>query len=122
MHTLITGGAGFIGSHLTERLLAEGNRVTIVDDFSTGRPRNVDHLLDDGRCTLIENTIRDDALMDRLIGECDRVFHLAAAVGVNLIVERPVHTIETNIHGSEVVLSAAAKHRRTILLTSTSEV
>ena len=122
MHTLITGGAGFIGSHLIDRLLAAGERVTIVDDFSTGRPSNIEHILQHEQCTLIEDTIRDEVLMDRLIGECDRVFHLAAAVGVNLIVERPVHTIETNIHGSEVVLSTASKHRKTILLTSTSEV
>ncbi|MAE60661.1 MAG: nucleoside-diphosphate sugar epimerase [Planctomycetaceae bacterium] len=122
MRTLITGGAGFIGSHLTERLLEAGDEVTIIDDLSTGRCDNVEPSLKHERCRIIINSIRDEALMDRLVEDCDRVFHLAAAVGVNLIVDKPVHTIETNIHGSEVVLSAAAKYRRKVLIASTSEV
>ena len=122
MHTLITGGAGFIGSHLTERLLEAGDEVTIIDDLSTGRCDNIEPSLEHDRCRIIINSIRDEALMDRLVEDCDRVFHLAAAVGVNLIVDKPVHTIETNIHGSEVVLSAVAKYRRKVLIASTSEV
>jgi UDP-glucose 4-epimerase len=122
MRTLITGGAGFIGSHLIERLLAAGDRITVVDDLSTGRCENIEPYLKDDRCKLIVSNVREKGLMDRLVEDCDRVFHLAAAVGVKLIVEQPVHTIETNIHGTEVVLSAAAKYRKKMLITSTSEV
>lgn len=122
MHSLITGGAGFIGTHLIDRLLADNDRITVVDDLSTGCHDNIEHALDNSSCTLIQDTVRNSTLMDQLVSDSDRVFHLAAAVGVNLIVDQPVHTIETNIHGSEVMLAAAAKHQKTILITSTSEV
>ena len=122
MHALITGGAGFIGSHLAERLLLKGQQVTLLDDLSTGSRENISHLLSNPDCTLVEGSIRDETLIARLVDGCDQVFHLAAAVGVQLIVDRPVHTIETNIYGSEVVLAAAAQAKRTILLASSSEV
>ena len=122
MHTLITGGAGFIGSHMIERLVAAGDQITVVDDLSTGRVENIQHSLKTGRCKLIVSSVMERDLVDRLVDECDRVFHLAAAVGVKLIVEQPVHTIQTNIHGSEVVLGAAAKYRKPIFIASTSEV
>jgi UDP-glucose 4-epimerase len=122
MHTLITGGAGFIGSHMIERLIAAGDQITIIDDLSTGRVENIQHMLKTGRCKLIVSSVMERELVDRLVDETDRVFHLAAAVGVKLIVEQPVHTIQTNIHGSEVVLSAAAKYRKPIFIASTSEV
>jgi len=122
MKTFITGGAGFIGSHLTELLLSKGDEVTLLDNLSTGKRDNVEKLLEHPNCTLVEGTIQDEALINRLVAVSDRVFHLAAAVGVQLIVERPVHTIETNIHGSEVVLSAAANSGTKLFLASTSEV
>ena len=122
MHSLITGGAGFIGSHLIDRLVATNDHITVVDDMSTGRPDNIHDAINNDVITLVNGSVCDQDLMNRLVQDCDRVFHLAAAVGVNLIVDRPVHTIETNIHGSEVVLAATAQHRRPILITSTSEV
>jgi UDP-glucose 4-epimerase len=122
MHTLITGGAGFIGSHMIERLVAAGDQITVIDDLSTGRVENIQHMLKTGRCKLIVSSVMDRDLVDRLVDQADRVFHLAAAVGVKLIVEQPVHTIQTNIHGSEVVLSSAAKYRKPIFIASTSEV
>jgi UDP-glucose 4-epimerase len=122
MHTLITGGAGFIGSHMIERLVAAGDQITVIDDLSTGRVENIQHMLKTGRCKLIVSSVMERDLVDRLVDETDRVFHLAAAVGVKLIVEQPVHTIQTNIHGSEVVLSSAAKYRKPIFIASTSEV
>jgi UDP-glucose 4-epimerase len=122
LKTLVTGGAGFIGSHLAERLLAEGHAVTVVDDFSTGRRENVAHLVSQPDFHLIEGTVLDEPLMDRLIGGTDRVFHLASAVGVRLIMEEPVKTIETIFSGSDVVLRYCARHRTRVLITSTSEV
>jgi UDP-glucose 4-epimerase len=119
---LITGGAGFIGSHLTERLLAQGDEVVLVDDLSTGTLDNIRHLLDNPRVQFIRDTVRDKHTMTPLVDRCDVIYHLAAAVGVQLIVDRPVHTIETNIHGSEVMLELANKFGRKILLASTSEV
>ncbi len=119
---LITGGAGFIGSHLTERLLAQGDEVVIVDDLSTGTLDNIRHLLDNPRVQFVRDTVRDKHTMSPLVDRCDAIYHLAAAVGVQLIVDRPVHTIETNIHGSEVMLELANKFGRKILLASTSEV
>ncbi len=119
---LITGGAGFIGSHLAERLLAQGDEVVIVDDLSTGTLDNIRHLVDNPRVQFIRDTVRDKHTMTPLVDRCDAIYHLAAAVGVQLIVDRPVHTIETNIHGSEVMLELANKFRRKILLASTSEV
>jgi UDP-glucose 4-epimerase len=119
---LITGGAGFIGSHLAESLLKQGNSVTIIDDLSTGRFENIQHLVDDPNFRFAIDTITNTVVMDRLASNCDVIFHLAAAVGVQLIVEHPVHTIETNVMGTEAVLKAALRYRAKVLLASTSEV
>jgi UDP-glucose 4-epimerase len=120
---LITGGAGFIGSHLAEALLAGGADVVVLDNLSTGRRENLDAVSGHPRLTLVEGSVTDEALVGKLMAEVDVVYHLAAAVGVRLILERPVETIETNIVGAEVVLrTAAALHRPRVLLASTSEV
>lgn len=119
---LITGGAGFIGSHLSEALLAQGWQVTVIDDLSTGRFENIQHLVADPHFQPVIDTITHEVVMDRLVGECDLIFHLAAAVGVELIVRDPVRVIETNVLGTHAVLQAAARYRRKVLLASTSEV
>jgi len=119
---LITGGAGFIGSHLAEALLARGHHVTVIDNLSTGRFENIQHLVDHPRFRFAIDTITNEVVMDRLVSECDVIFHLAAAVGVMLIVEKPVHTIETNVMGTEAVLKAALRYRAKVLIASTSEV
>ena len=119
---LITGGAGFIGSHLAEALLARGHQVIVIDDLSTGRFENIQHLIDHPRFRFAIDTITNEVVMDRLASECDVIFHLAAAVGVMLIVEKPVHTIETNVMGTEAVLKAALRYRAKVLIASTSEV
>ena len=125
-HYLITGGAGFIGSHLAEHLLAAGGRVTVIDDFSTGRLDNIRHLLDHperrDRFSLIRGSVEDAATVNLAVSGCDAVFHLASAVGVQLIADDPVHTIRTIIRGTEVVLEAANRWRRPTLITSSSEV
>jgi UDP-glucose 4-epimerase len=121
-HALITGGAGFIGSHLAEALLERGQNVTIIDDLSTGRFENITHLVDHPRFRFVIDTITNEMVMDRLVSECNIIFHLAAAVGVRLIVEKPVHTIQTNIMGTEAVLRAAQRYRARVLIASTSEV
>ncbi|MFH1329689.1 MAG: GDP-mannose 4,6-dehydratase [Actinomycetota bacterium] len=118
---LITGGAGFIGSHLAEAALAAGDAVVAVDDLSTGSYRNVGHL-SGGDFNLVVASVDDAATMEGLVRAADQVYHLAAAVGVRLIVEDPVRTIETNIRGTEVVLRLANKWRRPVLIASTSEV
>ena len=122
MNVLITGGAGFIGSHLAERMVAEGHRITAVDDLSTGSMDNIASLMGRSEFQFVRESVRNAATMTALIDRCDVIFHLAAAVGVQLIVDRPVHTIETNIHGSEVVLNLANKFSRKIVVASTSEV
>jgi len=122
MHYLITGGAGFIGSHLTERLLQEGHTVTSIDDLSTGAIHNIEHLKGMTGFRYVINSIFDRPLLAELIDDCDAVFHLAAAVGVKLIVESPVRTIATNVKGTEIVLELASKKKRKVLLASTSEV
>lgn len=122
IHNLVTGGAGFIGSHLTETLLAAGESVTVIDDLSTGAIRNLDGVREHPNLTVHIGNIMDAPLMTELVDRVDRIWHLAAAVGVRLIVEKPVHTIETNIRGTEVVLSLAARKSRPILVASTSEV
>lgn len=121
-HALITGGAGFIGSHLAERLIAAGYRVTIIDNLSTGQIRNVAALEDHPGFRAAIEDIRDIHVMDRLVSECDIIFHLAAAVGVQRIISEPIETIETNIGGTEVVLKSARRYRKKVLVASTSEV
>ena len=122
MKALITGGAGFIGSHLAERLLRDGEEVTVVDNLSTGSLKNIEGFKTEPKFNFVEGDICDAELMKRLVKRCDAVFHLAAAVGVKLIADDPVHTIETNINGTEVVLETANKFGRKILLASSSEV
>lgn len=121
-HALITGGAGFIGSHLTDRLLNDGYHVTVIDNLSTGRWKNIAHHVGNPDFSYAVEDIRNDMVMDRLMYECDVVFHLAAAVGVQLIVERPIDTIEINVQGTEGILKAAARYRKQVLIASTSEV
>jgi UDP-glucose 4-epimerase len=122
MNVLITGGAGFIGSHLAERLLERGDDVRIVDNLSTGSARNIQHLKTARRFHCFLDTITNQRLMAELVDESDVIYHLAAAVGVRLIVESPTQAMETNIRGTEVVLELAAKQRKRVLITSTSEV
>jgi UDP-glucose 4-epimerase len=118
----ITGGAGFIGSHLAERLLALGHKVLILDDLSTGQMANVDHLVGRPGFEYRIGSVIDEPLVVELVDRCDVTVHLAAAVGVRLIVEHPVHTIETNVHGTEVVLEAVARKQKLVVIASTSEV
>ncbi len=122
MKLLITGGAGFIGSHLAERCLREGWRVAVIDDLSTGSIANIAHLKSRPEFSYEIDTVFHASLVQELVDEADLVFHFAAAVGVQLIVESPVRTIETNVHGTEVVLRAAAKKKRPVIVASTSEV
>lgn len=122
MNVLITGGAGFIGSHLAERLLERGDEVRIIDNLSTGCEENIQHLKTARGFQCFLDTIVNQQLMRELIDEADVVYHLAAAVGVRLIVESPTQAMETNIRGTEVVLELAAKKKKRVLLTSTSEV
>src|SRR5215467_3893981 len=122
MKVLITGGAGFIGSHLAERHLQRGDEVYCLDDLSTGGIENIQHLKPDPNFNYYIDTITNYRLVAELVDLCDVVYHLAAAVGVRLIVESPVRTIETNIRGTEIVLGLAAKKQKRILITSTSEV
>jgi len=122
MKVLITGGAGFIGSHLAERHLLRGDEVFCLDDLSTGAIENILHLKADPNFNYIIDSITNYRLVAELVDLCDVIYHLAAAVGVRLIVESPVRTIETNIRGTEIVLGLAAKKQRRILITSTSEV
>jgi UDP-glucose 4-epimerase len=122
MRALITGGAGFIGSHLAEELLRRGGEVTVIDDLSTGSFTNIEHLKNQRGFSYVIDSILNRPLMAELIDSADVVYHLAAAVGVRLIIERPVHTIETNIMGTELVLGIAAKKKKRVLIASTSEV
>lgn len=122
MKVLITGGAGFIGSHLSEALLKQGHLVWIIDDLSTGRMKNVQHLRGNPNFKIAIDTIQNETVMDRLVSDTDVIYHLAAAVGVELIVEHPVKTIETNIMGSEMVLKLANRYLKKVLIVSTSEV
>ncbi len=118
----MTGGAGFIGSHLCEYLLEQGHRVHALDNLSTGRLENIDHLTDHPRFELTVDSILNPFVMERLIQEADMVFHLAAAVGVKLIIDEPVSTMETNLEGAKTTLKLASRHGKKVLLTSTSEV
>jgi UDP-glucose 4-epimerase len=122
MRVLITGGAGFVGSHLSEALLERGDEVFILDNLSTGSIENVVHLKTNPRFHYTIDTVANEPVLAELIDRCDLVVHLAAAVGVKLIVEQPVHTIETNVHGTEVVLKHANKKKKLVLIASTSEV
>jgi UDP-glucose 4-epimerase len=122
MKILITGGAGFIGSHLAEQLLTDGHEVTVVDNLSTGSLDNIEALKDNSKFSFVEGDVRDAGLMGHLAEKSEVIFHLAAAVGVKLIADSPVHTIETNIVGTEVVLEAANKFGRKILIASSSEI
>jgi UDP-glucose 4-epimerase len=122
MRVLITGGAGFVGSHLSDALLAAGHHVHVVDDLSTGSIDNISHLKPHKNFGYTIDTIFNESLTAELVDHADVVFHLAAAVGVKLIVERPVHTIECNVHGTEVVLRHASKKKKLVLVASTSEV
>ena len=122
MKALVTGGAGFIGSHLCELLLEKGYHVTVIDDFSTGCYSNIAHLEGNANFKLIVETVLKDSLMEQLVRDCNIVFHLASAVGVNLIIQQPVKTIETIIEGTSIVLKHARRYRKTVLITSSSEV
>ena len=122
MRCLITGGAGFIGSHLTEALLDRGDEVFVLDDLSTGSVENIRHLKTNSRFHYIFDSIMNKRLLAELVDESDVIFHLAAAVGVRLIVESPVRTIETNVHGTQNVLEAASKKKKLVFTASTSEV
>ncbi|MBX7171872.1 MAG: GDP-mannose 4,6-dehydratase [Pyrinomonadaceae bacterium] len=122
MKYLITGGAGFVGSHLADKLHREGHDITVIDDLSTGRYSNVAHLEGQERFQLIIDTVLNNTLMERLIRDTDRVFHMASAVGVKLIMEQPVKTIETIFGGTEVVLKNCSRYRKRVLIPSTSEV
>lgn len=122
MKALITGGAGFIGSHLAEALLARGDKVAVLDNLSTGSVKNIRHLKQEGSFEYVVDDVLNQRLLAEMVDDADVIFHLAAAVGVKLVVESPVRTIETNLEGTQVVLEAAAKKRKKVLLTSTSEV
>ena len=122
MKAFITGGAGFVGSHLAERLLQHGHEVSVLDNLSTGSIDNIAHLKGDAGFSYVIDTVTNEPLLAEMIDRSDVVFHLAAAVGVKLIVEQPVHTIETNVHGTEVVLKHANKKKKLVFIASTSEV
>src|SRR5688572_30288690 len=122
MKALLTGGAGFVGSHLAEALLQQGHQVIVLDDLSTGSMDNIAHLKGRAGFEYVINSVMNERLTAEMIDRADVVFHLAAAVGVKLIVEEPVRTIETNVHGTEVVLKHAAKKKKLVVIFSTSEV
>ncbi|HUT93500.1 MAG TPA: NAD-dependent epimerase/dehydratase family protein [Thermoguttaceae bacterium] len=122
MRYLVTGGAGFIGSHLVEALLDEGHEVLVLDDFSTGRQENLAHREESDRLEVISASVTDADLVRDCVPSVDGVFHLASAVGVRLIIDEPVKTLQTNVEGTAVVLAACARHEKPVLITSTSEV
>ncbi len=122
MRVLITGGAGFIGSHLADAYLQRGDEVYVIDDLSTGKIENIQHLKGKPRFHYTIDTLHNQPVTAELVDQCDVIFHLAAAVGVKLIVESPVRTIETNVRGTEVILSIANKKKKKVLIASTSEV
>jgi len=119
---LVTGGAGFIGSHLSQLLLGRGDRVTILDDLSTGSESNIAHLRENPNLRVVRDSVENVQTMNLLMADCDAVFHLAAAVGVQLVAHQPIRTIQTTVHGTEVVLEAANRYGRPMLITSSSEV
>jgi UDP-glucose 4-epimerase len=119
---LITGGAGFVGSHLTDRLLEAGHSVVVLDNLSTGQLSNLDKAGRNPNFRFVQGSVLDEQIVDELVHECDTVLHLAAAVGVQLVVDEPLRSLTTNIRGSENVIGAAHRYRRTVLITSTSEI
>jgi len=122
MMALVTGGAGFIGSHIAEELLKRGNRVLVIDDLSTGKRENISHLEGDEKFSFIQGTILNEPLMESLVEECDIIYHLAAAVGVEFIINNPIRSIEINVLGTEIVLRLAEKNKKRLIMTSSSEV
>ena len=122
MKALITGGAGFIGSHLVDELIKAGDEVTVLDDLSTGRFENIEHLDGNKSFNFVEDTILHEDLVDKLVEKIDVVYHLAAAVGVDLIVKKPLESMVTNIKGSEIVLEMVHRYHKKVLITSTSEI
>ncbi len=122
MNALITGGAGYIGSHLADRLLADGHSVVALDDLSTGRLENIAHHRDNPRFAWVQGDVCDAALVSRLVERCDAVFHLAAVVGVSHVVRDPLRCVQVNVAGTEAVLAAAFAHRRRVVFASSSEV
>ena len=122
MRYLLTGGAGFIGSHLADALVGRGDRVTVLDDLSTGRRENLEGVRASDRFEFVEGSVLDEALVDELVESADVVMHLASAVGVQLVVDQPLDSLIRNVRGNDIVISAAARHSRRMLFTSTSEV
>jgi UDP-glucose 4-epimerase len=122
MKALITGGAGFIGSHLSDVLLSRDCQVVVLDDLSTGSMDNIGHLIDNPDFSCVIDTVLNEMVLDRLVSDCDVVYHLAAAVGVQLIVQQPVHTIRTNVEGTNCVLKAVRRYCKKVIIASTSEV
>jgi UDP-glucose 4-epimerase len=122
MRILVTGGAGFVGSHLDAELVSRGHEVLVLDNLSTGRYENIELLERSGQVRLVVDTVNDPQIVDECVKQCDAVFHLASAVGVRLIIEQQVRTIESIVGGTDVVLRSCARYRRPFLLTSTSEV
>ena len=122
MKILITGGAGFIGSHLADRLLENGEEVYVIDDLSSGFLKNVEHLQDNPQFHLVVDTVLHEAVMNELVFKCEHIYHMAAVVGVKQIMNRPVETLETNVKGTEIVLRLANRHKKKVLIASTSEV
>ncbi|MFB0527716.1 MAG: SDR family NAD(P)-dependent oxidoreductase [bacterium] len=122
MVALITGGAGFIGSHVAEKLLKEGNRVLVIDDLSTGKKENIDHLIEDEKFSFIQGTILNASLMKSLVEDCDIIYHLAAAVGVEFVIGNPIRSIEINVLGTEIVLRLAEENKKKVIIASSSEI
>jgi UDP-glucose 4-epimerase len=119
---LVTGGAGFVGSHLVDALAAHGRSVVVLDDLSTGRPQNLERAVRDERVTLVEGSTLDESMVDRLVADGDVCFHLASAVGVQLVVSNPLDSLLKNVRGTDNVMAAVARHGKRLLFTSTSEV
>ena len=122
MKVLITGGAGFIGSHLAERHLHMGDQVAIIDNLSTGSITNIQHLEDDENFTILIDDVLNVELMRQLVADCDLIYHLAAAVGVDLIIDNPLQSLTTNIRGTEIILELANEKKKKVILASTSEI